>query len=101
MDSPPEFKQDGLHGILAPPLGKAGELCRINLYEYKNHNTPACPAWHYLSSSHINAGQIHPRDELQAWRVVGVVGTTVDVNTVNSVFMDTLYSSVRMTGAQA
>lgn len=91
-DSPSELQQDSLHGVFALPLGKARELRGIDLDGYQNHHIrlSSKQGWRYLSGSGINAGQVHPRDKLQARRVVGVIGTTVNVYAVNSVLVDAL-----------
>jgi hypothetical protein len=44
----------------------------------------------YLAGAGVNTGDVDARDELDGGRVIGVVGSAVDVNTVYTVFVDAL-----------
>lgn len=44
----------------------------------------------YLSSLGIHAWKIHSRDKLERGGVVGIVGTTMNPDTVDTVLMDAL-----------
>lgn len=47
----------------------------------------------YLPCSLINAWKIDSRDKLKTWWVVWVVGTTMEIDTVYSVFMNALVTA--------
>lgn len=44
----------------------------------------------YLAGAGVNTGDVDARDELDGGRVIGVVGSAVDVHTVYAVFVDAL-----------
>lgn len=48
------------------------------------------PLFSYLARAGINTGDVDSRDELNGRRVVGVVGSAVNVHTVYPVFMNAL-----------
>jgi hypothetical protein len=44
----------------------------------------------YLAGAGVNTGDVDARDELDGGRVIGIVGSAVDVHTVYAVFVDAL-----------
>lgn len=72
-DAPSELDQDGLHSIVSLPAGKAGQLLGVD-----------------DAITRVHARQIDLANELYRGRLIGVVGTAMHLEGVDSVLVDAL-----------
>lgn len=85
-----ELDQDRLHCELPLPLCQAWQLGCIDLYCVSSYFTAACGSL-YLSILRIHARQVNFGCELDLRRLIRVVRTAMDRNTVDAVLVDALY----------
>lgn len=69
-----QLDEDGLHCVLALPVGQAGQLRRVD-----------------DAVARIDAGEVHHADELDRGRLIGVLVTAVHLDRVDSVLVHTLF----------
>lgn len=88
---PSNFEQDGFHSVITLPLGETRQLDRVDLTKsVKYFLADSSTVKAYLSVPLVDTWKIDPRDKLNRGRVIGVIGTAVDVDAVYPVLMDAL-----------